>query len=67
MTVSTFLTRVRVMAAAELLSSSDATVATIAGQVGYQSEIRILPCVPRRGRYDAGALSAQSTAAWTPR
>ena len=38
MTVSTFLTRVRVMAAAELLRSIDTTVATIAGQVGYQSE-----------------------------
>ena len=38
MTVSTFLTRARVMVAAELLSSIDATVATVAGQVGYQSE-----------------------------
>lgn len=38
MTVGSFLVRVRVMAAAELLNSSDATVATIAGQVGYQSE-----------------------------
>lgn len=38
MTVGAFLVCVRVMAAAELLNSSDATVATIAGQVGYQSE-----------------------------
>jgi AraC family transcriptional activator of mtrCDE len=38
MTVGTFLMRLRVMAAAELLNSSDATVATIAGEVGYQSE-----------------------------
>jgi AraC family transcriptional activator of mtrCDE len=38
MTVGAFLARVRVMAAAELLNSTDATVATIAGQVGYQSE-----------------------------
>ncbi|WP_319433442.1 AraC family transcriptional regulator [Mycobacterium sp. RTGN5] len=38
MTVGAFLVRVRVMAAAELLESSDATVAAIAGQVGYQSE-----------------------------
>jgi AraC family transcriptional activator of mtrCDE len=38
MTVGSFLTRVRVMAAAELLNAGDATVATIAGQVGYQSE-----------------------------
>ena len=38
MTVGAFLARARVMAAAELLSSTDATVATIAGQVGYQSE-----------------------------
>jgi len=36
--VGSFLTRVRVMAAAELLNAGDATVATIAGQVGYQSE-----------------------------
>jgi AraC family transcriptional activator of mtrCDE len=38
MTVGVFLTRTRLMAAAELLGSTDATVATIAGQVGYQSE-----------------------------
>jgi AraC-like DNA-binding protein len=38
MTVGAFLVRVRVMAAAELLNSTDATVAIIAGQVGYQSE-----------------------------
>ncbi|OBJ58250.1 AraC family transcriptional regulator [Mycobacterium sp. 1423905.2] len=38
MTVGAFLVRIRVMAAAELLRSSDATVATIAAQVGYQSE-----------------------------
>jgi AraC family transcriptional activator of mtrCDE len=38
MTVGAFLVRARVMAAAELLSSSDATVATVAGQVGYESE-----------------------------
>lgn len=38
MTVGGFLVRVRVMAAAELLRTGDATVAAIAGQVGYQSE-----------------------------
>ncbi|OBK95306.1 hypothetical protein A5645_13290 [Mycobacterium asiaticum] len=38
MTVGVFLVRVRLMAAADLLSSSDATVASIAVQVGYQSE-----------------------------
>jgi len=38
MTAGAFLVRARVMAAAELLRSTDATVATIAGQVGYQSE-----------------------------
>jgi AraC family transcriptional regulator, activator of mtrCDE len=30
--------RARLMAAAELLTTTDATVATIAGQVGYSSE-----------------------------
>jgi AraC family transcriptional activator of mtrCDE len=38
MTVGAFLARARLMAAAELLNSTDATVATIAGQVGYRSE-----------------------------
>lgn len=38
MTVGTFLVRVRVMTAVQLLDSSDATVATVASQVGYQSE-----------------------------
>ncbi|RDH74121.1 AraC family transcriptional regulator [Mycolicibacterium moriokaense] len=38
MNVGDFLVRVRVMAAAELLNSSDRTVAAIASQVGYQSE-----------------------------
>lgn len=38
MTVGVFLARARMMAAAELLSSTDATVVTIAGQVGYRSE-----------------------------
>jgi AraC family transcriptional activator of mtrCDE len=38
MTVGTFLTRARLMAAADLLSTGDATVATISGRVGYQSE-----------------------------
>ncbi|WP_232668109.1 AraC family transcriptional regulator [Pseudonocardia sp. TRM90224] len=37
-TVGAFLARARVMAAAELLDSSDATVANIAGSVGYRSE-----------------------------
>ncbi|MFD8077137.1 cupin domain-containing protein [Streptomyces sp. NPDC059718] len=37
-TVGAFLTRVRLMAAAELLTSTDATVAAVAGQVGYYSE-----------------------------
>jgi AraC family transcriptional activator of mtrCDE len=38
MTVGAFLVRARMMAAADLLSISDATVATVAGRVGYQSE-----------------------------
>jgi AraC-like DNA-binding protein len=38
MTVGAFLARARLMGATELLTSTDATVATIAGQVGYQSE-----------------------------
>jgi AraC-like DNA-binding protein len=38
MTAGTFLTRARLMAAAELLDTSDATVATISSRVGYQSE-----------------------------
>jgi AraC family transcriptional activator of mtrCDE len=38
MTVGAFLARARLMAAAELLNSTDATVATIAAQVGYRSE-----------------------------
>lgn len=36
--VGAFLTQVRLMTAAELLTASDATIATIAAQVGYQSE-----------------------------
>lgn len=38
MTVGTFLARARLMAAADLLSFTDATVAGVAGQVGYGSE-----------------------------
>ncbi|MEU8632890.1 AraC family transcriptional regulator [Amycolatopsis sp. NPDC048633] len=38
MTAGAFLTRARMMAAAQLLSTSSATVASVAGQVGYQSE-----------------------------
>jgi len=38
MTVGAFLTQVRLMTAAEFLQSTDFTVATIAGQVGYRSE-----------------------------
>ncbi|GHH77802.1 transcriptional regulator [Streptomyces sulfonofaciens] len=38
MTVGGFLTRARLMAAADLLGTTDATVATIARGVGYQSE-----------------------------
>ncbi|RSM79335.1 AraC family transcriptional regulator [Kibdelosporangium aridum] len=38
MTVGAFLTHVRLMMAAESLSSTDLTVAAIAGQVGYKSE-----------------------------
>lgn len=38
MTVGVFLARARVMAAAELLDTTDATVAAIALEVGYQSE-----------------------------
>jgi AraC family transcriptional activator of mtrCDE len=38
MTAGTFVTRARLMAAAQLLSSTDATVATIGARVGYRSE-----------------------------
>jgi AraC-like DNA-binding protein len=38
MTVGVFLAKARLMAAAELLDSTDSTVATIAEKVGYQSE-----------------------------
>ncbi|WP_028932602.1 AraC family transcriptional regulator [Pseudonocardia spinosispora] len=38
MTVGGFLAKARLMAATELLGSSDATVADIAGRVGYHSE-----------------------------
>ncbi|MFD8423818.1 cupin domain-containing protein [Streptomyces sp. NPDC059466] len=37
-TVGAFLTRARLMAAAELLTTTDATVTAVAGQVGYSSE-----------------------------
>ncbi|MEV6235495.1 AraC family transcriptional regulator [Lentzea sp. NPDC051838] len=37
-TVGAFLTQARLMAAADLLGSTDAKVATVAAQVGYQSE-----------------------------
>ncbi|WP_329457387.1 AraC family transcriptional regulator [Streptomyces sp. NBC_01497] len=38
MTAGTFLGQVRLMTAAELLATTDATVASVAGQVGYHSE-----------------------------
>ncbi len=38
MTVGAFVGRARLMAAAELLGSTDATVATVSRQVGYRSE-----------------------------
>lgn len=38
MTVGAFLTQARLMAAAELLRSSDAAVSTVAARVGYRSE-----------------------------
>jgi AraC-like DNA-binding protein len=38
LTVGAFLTQVRLMTAAELLLGTDATVAAVAGQVGYRSE-----------------------------
>jgi AraC-like DNA-binding protein len=38
MSVGAFLTQARLMTAAELLVTTDSTVATIAAQVGYQSE-----------------------------
>jgi AraC family transcriptional activator of mtrCDE len=38
MTVGKFLSQVRLMTAAELLSTTDATVASVAAQVGYRSE-----------------------------
>ncbi|MFG3208020.1 helix-turn-helix domain-containing protein [Streptomyces sp. NPDC048192] len=37
-TVSAFLARARLMAAAELLTTTDAPVASVASQVGYSSE-----------------------------
>ncbi|HEY3465577.1 MAG TPA: AraC family transcriptional regulator [Amycolatopsis sp.] len=37
-TVGAFLARARLMAAADLLASTDATVGTVAARVGYQSE-----------------------------
>ena len=61
MTVSSFVTRVRVMAAADLLSSSDATVATVAAEVGYQSESafsRAFRAEVERRRRGIGALSS---------
>ncbi len=38
MTVGAFLARARMMAAAELLTTSEAPVATIADRVGYRSK-----------------------------
>jgi AraC-like DNA-binding protein len=38
MTVGTFLTHIRLMTAAELLTTTDHTVATVAAEVGYHSE-----------------------------
>lgn len=54
-TVGAFLVRTRLMAAADLLSSSDATVATIAGQVGYASE----SAFSRAFRTEIGATPAR--------
>jgi AraC family transcriptional activator of mtrCDE len=54
-TVGAFLTRARLMAAAELLKSSDATVATIAGKVGYHSESSFA----RAFRTEVGTTPAQ--------
>ena len=38
MTVGTFLTHVRMMIAADLLTGTDRTVAAVAAEVGYHSE-----------------------------
>ena len=38
MTVGAFLTQARLMTAADLLQTTDSTVAAVAAQVGYQSE-----------------------------
>jgi len=38
LTVGAFLARIRLMTASELLLTTDSTIATIAGSVGYQSE-----------------------------
>jgi AraC-like DNA-binding protein len=38
MTIGSFLAQVRLMTAAELLSTTDSTVAAVAAEVGYQSE-----------------------------
>lgn len=72
-TVGAFLVRVRVMAAAELLNSSDATVATIAGQVGYQSESAFsrafraeVGTTPARFRRDQQRRWQQNTPGPTP-
>jgi AraC family transcriptional activator of mtrCDE len=64
-TVGAFLTRARLMAAADLLNSTDATVATIAAKVGYQSESSFtrafrteLGTTPARFRRDQHQLRA---------
>ncbi len=71
MTVGAFLARARVMAAADLLHTSDATVATIAAQVGYQSEsafsrafraeVGTTPARFRRSVTDPGGAAASRT------
>ncbi|EWM18511.1 AraC family transcriptional regulator [Kutzneria sp. 744] len=55
MTVGVFLARARIMAAAELLDTTDATVASVALQVGYQSE----SAFSRAFRAEVGATPAR--------
>ncbi|MGQ4428132.1 helix-turn-helix domain-containing protein, partial [Streptomyces violaceoruber] len=74
MTVGTFLARARLMAAADLLSATDATVATVAGQVGYASESAFsrafrseVGTTPARYRRDQKQSRSQTLSVRTPR
>lgn len=74
-TVGAFLTRVRLMSAAQLLKSTDLTVAMIASRVGYQSEsafsrafraeVGTTPARFRRGQHQEARLGSRSGEAET--